>query len=134
MILRLCVCTLFPAASLTILTSVSSSSGFCKNCLPEIISQGQTAEFVSKYVDKGARIGIVGQLQVDSWTDKATGEARNRAKIVVRDLDILESRAEAELRRGEKQQRGRSFYAEDDDDEDFSGPSKAGTGGFFDMM
>lgn len=95
-------------------------------------SQGQTAEFVAKFVDKGARIGVVGQLQIDTWTDKATGEARNRAKIVVRDLDVLETRAEAELRRGEK--RGPSFYTEDDDDEDFSGPSKAGTGGFFDMM
>lgn len=75
------------------------------------------------------RVGVVGQLQVDTWTDKATGEPRNRAKVIVRDFDILESRAETELRRSGR--RGPSFYT-DDDDEDYS-PSKAGTGGFFDM-
>jgi single-strand DNA-binding protein len=93
-------------------------------------AQGQTAEFVSKYVEKGARVGVVGQLQVDTWIDKESGEARNRAKVVVRDLDLLETRAEADLRRSGP--RSPSFYANDDDD--FDGPSKAGTGGFFDMM
>lgn len=92
------------------------------------LTQGQTAEFVTKYVDKGARVGVIGQLQVDTWTDKETGEARNRAKIVVRELDLLESRAEADLRRGGSR---RSFPRDDDDDDDFN-PSKAGTGGFFD--
>jgi single-strand DNA-binding protein len=87
--------------------------------------QGQTAEFVAKYVDKGARVGVVGQLQVDTWHDKATGEARNRAKVIVRDFDILETRAEAELRRNGS--RGPSFSTEDDDDM----YSSAGTGGFF---
>jgi single-strand DNA-binding protein len=91
--------------------------------------QGQTAEFVAKYVDKGARIGVVGQLQVDTWTDKASGEARNRAKVIVRDFDILETRAEADLRRGGR--RGPSFSSDDNDDELYDGPSSAGTGGFF---
>ena len=88
---------------------------------------GQTAEFVSKYVDKGTRVGVIGQLQIDWWQDKETGEPRNRAKVVVRDLDVLETRAEAELRRSGGSRR-RSF---DDDEEDYS-PSRAGTGGFFD--
>lgn len=99
------------------------------------LMQGQTAEFVSKFVDKGARIGVVGQFQVDTWTDKATGEARNRAKIVVRDLDVLETRAEADLRKTGR--RSRSTFegtGGDDDDDDAYGPSRAGTGGFFDMM
>jgi len=90
--------------------------------------KGQTAEFVAKFVDKGTRVGVIGQLQVDTWEDRETGEPRNRAKVVVRDLDVLETRAEAELRRGGNR---RSFYTDDDDD-DYS-PSKAGTGGFFDM-
>ena len=71
---------------------------------------------------------MIGQLQVDTWTDKESGEARNRAKIVVRELDLLESRAEADLRRGGSR---RSFPRDDDDEDDFN-PSKAGTGGFFD--
>lgn len=94
-----------------------------------IFSKGQTAEYVSKFVEKGVRVGVVGQLQVDTWIDKVSGEPRNRAKVVVRDIDILETRAEADLRRSG--QRGASFYTDDDD---FNGSSKAGTGGFFDMM
>jgi len=105
---------------------------------------GQNAEYVSKYVDKGMRVGVVGSLQVDEWTDKATQEPRNRVKIVVRDIDILETRAESELRRGNRggsnnysqnsntnNNRGPSFYTSDNDD-DGDGPSSAGTGGFFD--
>ena len=85
---------------------------------------GQTAEFAAKYVDRGARVGVIGSLQLDEWTDKETGEPRSKAKVVVRDLDLLETKAEAELRRSNR--RGPSFY--DDDD---GGPSPAGTGGFF---
>ena len=90
---------------------------------------GQTAEFAAKYVDKGARVGVIGSLQIDQWNDKETGEVRERTKVVVRDLDILETRAEADLRRSNR--RGPSFYTNDDSDDDGS-PSSAGSGGFFD--
>lgn len=88
---------------------------------------GQTAEFCAKYCDKGARVGVVGSLQIDRWVDKATGEPRSRAKVIVRDLDLLETRAEAEARRSNR--RGPAFVRDGDDD--FSQRS-AGTGGFFD--
>ena len=95
--------------------------------------KGRTAEFVAKYVDKGARIGVSGQLQVDTWKDKETGEPRNSAKIVVRDLDVLETRAEAELRRGNAQQRRTPYNNKNrDSDNDGGNPVKAGSGGFFD--
>lgn len=48
---------------------------------------------------------------------------------MVRDLDLLETRAESELRRGGARRSNRSSY--NDDDDDFA-PSNAGTGGFFD--
>jgi single-stranded DNA-binding protein len=76
-------------------------------------------------------VGVVGQLQIDNWIDKETGEPRNRAKIIVRDFDLLESKAEADLRRSN--QRGPSFYTSDDDDNGDFSRSTAGTGGFFDM-
>jgi single-strand DNA-binding protein len=60
---------------------------------------GQTAEFVSKYVDKGARVGVIGSLQVDEWIDKESGETRSKAKVIIREFDILKSKAEADLRR-----------------------------------
>jgi single-strand DNA-binding protein len=31
---------------------------------------GQKAEFIQKFVDKGTRISVIGQLLIDTWTDK----------------------------------------------------------------
>lgn len=90
---------------------------------------GRDAEYVGKYVSKGMRIGIVGSLALDQWSDRETGEPRNAAKIIVKDVDILETRAESELRQSNR--RGPSFYTSDDDDDDDT-PFAAGSGGFFD--
>lgn len=104
---------------------------------------GRDAEYAGKYVTKGARIGITGSLNVDTWNDKITGEERSGHKIVVKHLDILESRAEAELRMGSS---GRNYggyqsgnnsnsYSGRDEGDNYDygdGPSSAGSGGFFD--
>jgi single-strand DNA-binding protein len=70
---------------------------------------GRDAEFAAKYVKKGARIGVVGSLQLDEWNDRATGEPRRQST-----------------------QRGPSFYTDDDDDDDDEETFSAGSGGFFD--
>ena len=41
-----------------------------------------TAEFISKYFDKGSQIVIDGRIETDSWTDK-NGEKRNSFDILV---------------------------------------------------
>lgn len=87
---------------------------------------GQTAEFASKFVDKGARVGVIGSLQIDEWTDKETGELRSRPKIIVRDLDILETKQEAEARRSSRGSYSNRVEKGEDD-----WPSPAGTGSFF---
>jgi hypothetical protein len=81
---------------------------------------------------------------VCSWLDRATGEPRSRPKILVKQLDILETKAEADLRRKNVQQRGSGGYNSNQsgqsynqqrsnrDDDDDGGPSSAGSGGFFD--
>lgn len=100
---------------------------------------GRDAEYVTNYVEKGARIGITGSLVGSEWVDKRTGEKRRKQKILVRHIDILESRAEAELRKSNSNtgaarqyfgggNSGRIYHEEDDDE----GPSPASTGGFFD--
>lgn len=96
---------------------------------------GRDAEYVTNFVERGARIGITGSLVVDGWVDKRTGEQRRRPKILVRHIDIVESRAEAELRKSNKGsnenrdwEKKRINYGDYDDD---GGPSPAGTGGFF---
>ena len=64
---------------------------------------------------------------MDTWNDKVTGEARNRAKVIVRDFDILETRAEADLRRTGS--RGASFSSAEEDEDDMY--TTAGSGGYF---
>ena len=91
---------------------------------------GRDAEYVANYVDKGARMGITGSLVQDEWIDKVSGVKRRKPKIVVRQVDVLESRAEAELRKSNRGLGGRQ-YDDDDEDDDDGGPRSAGTGGFF---
>ena len=94
---------------------------------------GRDAEYVTSYVEKGARIGITGSLVGSAWVDKRTGEQRRKAKVLVRHIDILESRAEAELRKSNRDRGGQysndAGRRYDDDDED---TKSASTGGFFD--
>lgn len=124
---------------------------------------GQKAEFISKFADIGARVSVVGDLQIDTWNDKDTGEFRAKPKIRVRDFELLESKAEADLRRKERssspsttsssnsynsnkksynsyqrEERGKSFWTSDDDDDDnkYSGGGSNGRPsgrGFFDL-
>uniref|UniRef100_A0A7R9W4H7 Single-stranded DNA-binding protein n=1 Tax=Pseudictyota dubia TaxID=2749911 RepID=A0A7R9W4H7_9STRA len=89
---------------------------------------GRDAEFASNFVDKGARIGITGSLMMDSWEDRNTGEPRTKHKILVKHLDILETRAEAEARRSRNRGGGYSGYYDDKSDD----RSNSGSGGFFD--
>lgn len=112
---------------------------------------GRDAEYAGKYVTKGARIGVTGTLEVDCWRDKITGEEKSSPKIVVRHLDILETKAEAELRQGRGRGGSGGYYQGNESNvsnnnknyygysdrtgEDFGdGPESAmsGGGGFFD--
>lgn len=56
---------------------------------------GKTAQFVADYVRKGSQIAVSGQLQNESWTDKATGEKRNKVILNVKDLTLLGSKKDA---------------------------------------
>jgi single-strand DNA-binding protein len=97
---------------------------------------GRDAEYVTNFVERGSRIGITGSLVVDGWVDKMTGEQRRRPKILVRHIDIIESRAEAELRKSNKGSNDVNTSdwkkkRKNNDDYDDDGASPAGTGGFF---
>lgn len=62
----------------------------------------RTAEYVIKVVEKGTRIGVSGRLVIDRWTDKATGDTRQKAKIRCDTFELLESKVEREARRTNK--------------------------------
>jgi single-strand DNA-binding protein len=53
---------------------------------------GKTAQVAADYVRKGSQIAVSGQLQNESWTDKATGEKRSKVILNVKDLTLLGSK------------------------------------------
>jgi single-strand DNA-binding protein len=97
---------------------------------------GQLGEFVMKNVEKGTRVGVIGAIDQDYYPNKQTGKVSSNCKILVQDLDILESKVESESRK--EHQRGPSLFTSDDDDDhdnDDYGPSpfpSGSSGGFFD--
>lgn len=50
---------------------------------------GKQAELCAKYLSKGHLVGIEGRLQTDQWEDKATGQKRERTKVVASEVHFL---------------------------------------------
>ncbi len=50
------------------------------------------AEFASEYVKKGIQVAIDGRIQQDKWTDKATGDNRERFIIIANSIRLLGSK------------------------------------------
>jgi len=69
---------------------------------------GKTAQVAADYVRKGSQIAVSGQLENESWTDKATGEKRSKVVLNVKELTLLGSKKDAEA----------SGYGGDSSDED----------------
>lgn len=63
---------------------------------------GRTAEVAGEYLHKGSQILIEGRLQMDSWTDAATGQKRTKLKVVGEQMTMLGGRSGG----GERQQDG----------------------------
>lgn len=55
---------------------------------------GRPAEIAGEYVRKGSLIGIVGQVDFDSWNDKNTGDLQIKPVIAATDLRLLGSKAD----------------------------------------
>ncbi len=57
----------------------------------DITLWGKTAELTAKYLNKGSLACVEGRLKMDSWTDKATGQARSKLAVVGDNITFLES-------------------------------------------
>lgn len=53
---------------------------------------GKLAEVVEKYVRKGSKLYVEGQIRTESWDDRESGQKRYRTKIICRNLQMLDSR------------------------------------------
>jgi len=53
----------------------------------------KTAEIAKSYVRKGSLIGISGSLKFNRWTDRNTGDERQKPVVFVDRLELLSSRS-----------------------------------------
>jgi len=67
----------------------------------DIVTFGKTAEFVQRYMDKGAHLELHGRVQVRQWTDQ-DGDRHRRWEIAAESVQALESKEAAERRRAGK--------------------------------
>lgn len=56
----------------------------------------KTAEVAQNYVKKGSLIGIKGTLEIETWTDRATGASRSKPVVVVDKLELLGSKRDTD--------------------------------------
>jgi single-strand DNA-binding protein len=58
----------------------------------DIEAWGKQGELVSKYLTKGSLAMVEGRLKLDQWEDKQTGQKRNKMKVVLDNVQFLNSR------------------------------------------
>ncbi|MCX7664486.1 MAG: single-stranded DNA-binding protein [Gemmataceae bacterium] len=59
----------------------------------EAYSRGEITRLVdviANYCRKGSQIYLEGELRLDTWSDKTTGEKRSKHKIVVSNIELLD--------------------------------------------
>ena len=56
---------------------------------------GKQAQVAADFVKKGSLIGITGSMQVQKWTDRATGEERSKPVVRVDRLQLLGSKRDS---------------------------------------
>lgn len=57
---------------------------------------GKTAEVAVSYVKKGSLVGVVGSLNIESWSDKNSGASRSKPVVRVDKLNLLGSKKDNE--------------------------------------
>lgn len=60
-----------------------------------IVAWRQTAEFVSKYFQKGSLIGIEGSIQTRKYQEKETGKNRTAFEVIANNVQFVESKKAA---------------------------------------
>lgn len=58
-------------------------------CFVDITCWGKTADIASRYVQKGHKVLIEGELTLDQWEDKNGGGKRSKLKVTCQRLHLL---------------------------------------------
>ena len=83
-----------PVASFTVAVDrdfASRDGGERQTDFIDVVAWRQTAEFVSKYFNKGSMVVVSGRLQIRDWTDREGGKRRS-AEVVVDQIYFGESK------------------------------------------
>ena len=62
-----------------------------------IVAWRQTAEFVTKYFQKGSMIGIEGSIQTRRYVDKETGKNRTAFEVIANNVQFVESKRDSSV-------------------------------------
>lgn len=60
-----------------------------------IVAWRQTAEFITKYFQKGSMIGIEGSIQTRRYVDKETGKNRTAFEVIANNVQFVESKRDS---------------------------------------
>ncbi len=60
-----------------------------------VVAWRQTADFVSKYFRKGSMIAVQGELRMNTYQDKATGQNRTTYEVMANNVSFTGSKAES---------------------------------------
>ena len=66
-----------------------------------IVAWRPTAEFVTKYFQKGSMIGIEGSIQTRRYVDKETGKNRTAFEVIANNVQFVESKRDSAAPVGE---------------------------------
>ncbi len=72
--------------------SQKGDDGYYKTDLVNCVAWRHTAEFISKYFQKGSMVGLNGAIQTRQYQDKDTGKNRTAFEVLVNNTYFVESR------------------------------------------
>lgn len=55
----------------------------------DVTAFGKVAENCGKFLEKGAPVYVSGRLNLDSWTDKSSGERRSKLNVIANRVQFL---------------------------------------------
>lgn len=55
------------------------------------VAFGKTSEFISKYFEKGKKMGIVGNISTSNWMDK-DGYKKYKTEVLIEEVEFVESK------------------------------------------
>lgn len=103
--------------SLAVQRRFTNANGERQTDFIDCIAWRTTADLCNKYLSKGSRIGVVGSIQVDTYTDRE-GKTRKSFKVVVNEIEFLSANTSNTSNKGARRQQNRQETLEEYDDGD----------------